>query len=107
MDAELLPFVRSADATMALRPLRAADSEQLLRWRNLPQVARYMYTEHEISAAEHAAWFERALNDPTRRYWIIVADGVDIGLGNLYDISTTHRRCFWAFYIGDAEVRGK
>jgi len=107
MDAEFLPCARSPDGTLALRPMTVDDRDPLLRWRNLPQVARHMYTEHEISADEHAAWFERALADLTRRYWIIVADGSDVGLANLYDISMTHRRCSWAFYIGDADVRGK
>ena len=107
MDVELLPHARSADGTLTLRALASQDREQLLRWRNQPQVARHMYTEHAISPAEHAAWFERALADPARRYWIIVADGAEIGLANLYDLNPAHRRCSWAFYIGEADIRGK
>ncbi|HUK08686.1 MAG TPA: UDP-4-amino-4,6-dideoxy-N-acetyl-beta-L-altrosamine N-acetyltransferase [Stellaceae bacterium] len=107
MDAERLPHARSADGSLALRPLASDDRERLLDWRNRPHVARHMYTEHEISTEEHAAWFERALTDPARRYWIILADGVEIGLVNLYDIDPAHGRCALAIYIAELDRRGK
>ena len=107
MDMELLPRARSADGTLALRSLTSGDRERLLRWRNLPHVARFMYTEHEISGEEHAAWFERALVDPARRYWIIVVDGIETGLVGLYDIDRVHRRCALAIYIAELDKRGK
>ena len=60
---------------VALRPLRAEDRDRLRTWRNLPEIARWMYSDHEISAAEHARWFAGALADQGRRYWIIEMDG--------------------------------
>lgn len=90
-----------------LRPLAAADAPTLLRWRNLPEIARYMYTDHRISPGEHAAWFARALERDDARYWVIVADGVDVGAVNLTGIDPRHRTCSWAFYIADPAARGK
>jgi len=107
MDAEVLPRAVSVESALALRATRAGDGDLVRSWRNAPHVARYMYTDQWISPEAHAAWFERALADPTRRYWIIVADGADIGLANLYDVQGAHRRCSWAFYIGAPEIRGK
>jgi UDP-4-amino-4,6-dideoxy-N-acetyl-beta-L-altrosamine N-acetyltransferase len=40
-------------------------------------------------------------------YWIVELDGNPVGLANLYDISTAHRRAYWAFYLASPEVRGK
>lgn len=90
-----------------LRPLTPEDSPTLLRWRNLPEIARYMYTDHAISPEEHAAWFDRTMNRDDARYWIIVADGVDVGVVNITDIDPHHRTCSWAFYIADPAARGK
>jgi UDP-4-amino-4,6-dideoxy-N-acetyl-beta-L-altrosamine N-acetyltransferase len=90
-----------------LRPLTAEDSPTLLRWRNLPEIARYMYTDHTISPEEHAAWFERTLERDDARYWIIAADGIDVGLVNVTDIDPRHRTGSWAFYIADPSARGK
>jgi len=90
-----------------LRDVRETDREQLMAWRNLPEVSAYMYTDHQISVEEHNAWFDRAMKDPTRRYWIIVCDAEDVGLANVIDIDEKNSRCYWAFYISSPNVRGK
>lgn len=91
----------------ALRDLRPDDSERLLRWRNSPDVAPYMYSDHEITPAEHAAWFASAPTRQDRRYWIIEMDGAPVGLANLADIDRTQGRCVWAYYLAEPSVRGR
>jgi UDP-4-amino-4,6-dideoxy-N-acetyl-beta-L-altrosamine N-acetyltransferase len=90
-----------------LRPLAAGDRERLLSWRNQPEVARWMYSDHVISPDEHARWFAGALADARRKYWVIEADGTPVGLANLYDIAPEHRRCAWAYYLADPSTRGQ
>jgi UDP-4-amino-4,6-dideoxy-N-acetyl-beta-L-altrosamine N-acetyltransferase len=90
-----------------LRPLALGDIEQVLAWRNLPEVAAYMYTDHRISDLEHVRWFAGAMTDETKKYWIIVLDGSPIGLVGLYDISRLHGRASWAFYVADPLARGR
>lgn len=89
------------------RPLRAEDRDQLRAWRNLPEIAQWMYSDHEISADEHARWFAGALADPGRRYWIIEAKGRPVGLANLYDIDPVLSRASWAYYLADPAARGQ
>lgn len=60
---------------MKLRDVCREDAEMLRTWRNLPEISRYMYTDHFITAKEHEAWFRRALSAPARRYWIINCKG--------------------------------
>lgn len=91
----------------SLRELKSQDKEMIYTWRNLPEVARFMYTDHVISAEEHERWFQRIIQDPSCRYWVIVCDGQDVGLVNLYNIDRNNRRCYWAFYIASANTRGK
>jgi len=43
-----------------LRPMATADLECILKMRNHSEIRRYMFTQHEISFAEHSLWFERA-----------------------------------------------
>ncbi|MFP4495817.1 MAG: hypothetical protein ACLFN3_07835 [Halochromatium sp.] len=45
---------------MALKPLTDTDLELILPWRNAPAVRRAMYSHHEISLAEHRAWFAQS-----------------------------------------------
>jgi len=92
---------------VVLRPLEAHDRDRLLAWRNMPEVGRWMYTDHTITPDEHARWFEGAVIDPRRRYWVIEADGRPVGLANLYDLAPEHARTAWAYYLADRSTRGQ
>ncbi len=92
---------------VALRPATPEDRDRLLDWRNQPDVARWMYTDHTIGPEEHARWYAAALADPARKYWIIELDGEPVGLANLYDISPVNRKASWAYYLASPSVRGK
>jgi UDP-4-amino-4,6-dideoxy-N-acetyl-beta-L-altrosamine N-acetyltransferase len=92
---------------VSLRPMTETDSPQVHAWRNLPDVRRNMYTDHIITAEEHARWFPSALTAADRRYWMIVCDGEPVGVANLADISPRHGRCSFGIYLGPADLRGK
>jgi UDP-4-amino-4,6-dideoxy-N-acetyl-beta-L-altrosamine N-acetyltransferase len=92
---------------VTLRGLQAGDSERLRVWRNLPEISRWMYTDHQISPEEHARWFAGALTDPRRKYWMIEADGAPVGMANLYDIAPEHGRASWAYYLAGDGARGQ
>jgi UDP-4-amino-4,6-dideoxy-N-acetyl-beta-L-altrosamine N-acetyltransferase len=93
--------------SLRLRLIEPADSARLLAWRNSPDVAAFMYTDHRIPQPEHDRWFESALAAQDRRYWIIEADAEPVGLANLARIDRTARRCEWAYYLGEPSTRGK
>ncbi len=98
--------------TVTLRPLAAGDGARVLGWRNSEAVAPYMYSEHQITAAEHAGWLARALEegagaDGDRRLWIIGLDGAGVGLANLARIDRANSKCEWAYYLADPATRGR
>ena len=97
----------SAAPHVVLRPLADGDHDRLLAWRNQPEIARWMYSDHPIGAQEHAGWFKGALDDARRRYWVIEADGLPVGLANLYDLAPEHSRTSWAYYLADPSTRGQ
>jgi UDP-4-amino-4,6-dideoxy-N-acetyl-beta-L-altrosamine N-acetyltransferase len=92
---------------VALRPLGPHDKDRLLVWRNSPEVAAYMYTDHQIGPEEHARWFSGIEGDERRAYLIIEMDDEPVGLANLYDIDSRNGRCAWAYYLAEPSVRGK
>ena len=92
---------------VVFRPMRAEDGARVLAWRNAPEVAAYMYTDHAISAEEHGRWLAGALAAPDRAYWIIEADGAPVGLANLVGIDPVARRCELGHYIAEPAMRGQ
>jgi UDP-4-amino-4,6-dideoxy-N-acetyl-beta-L-altrosamine N-acetyltransferase len=92
--------------TIQMRDIVGSDRERLLAWRNSPDVAAYMYSDHAISPEEHDRWFASIRTRHDRRYWIIEVNGDPVGLVNLADIDEIHRRCAWAYYLASPNVRG-
>lgn len=90
----------------SLRPMQESDLAQVLAWRNHPDVRKNMYTQHVISADEHAAWFQRVQADSTKRYYLCVDDGEPVGVVGFYAISAAHKTAEWAFYSGNLARRG-
>jgi UDP-4-amino-4,6-dideoxy-N-acetyl-beta-L-altrosamine N-acetyltransferase len=93
--------------TVTLRALTESDRQRLRDWRNSPQVAAYMYSDHPIGQAEHDRWFDGLAGDPSRRDWVIEAGGTPVGLTSLTQIDRVQGRGTIARYLGVAAVRGQ
>jgi UDP-4-amino-4,6-dideoxy-N-acetyl-beta-L-altrosamine N-acetyltransferase len=78
----------------------------LLAWRNQPDVAQWMFTDHVITAQEHEQWLTSMLLDPKVKYWMIEVDDVPQGVVHLASISSVQRRCEWGMYLGEQAARG-
>lgn len=87
-----------------VRSMREADLADVLQWRNRPDIRRFMYTQHEIGAAEHLAWFEHALKDPRRHILIIEDDGRPIGFVQFTE--RTNGVAAWGFYVAPDAPKG-
>ncbi|SOB76688.1 UDP-4-amino-4,6-dideoxy-N-acetyl-beta-L-altrosamine N-acetyltransferase [Marinobacter sp. LV10R510-11A] len=88
-----------------LRTMTEGDLEQVLEWRNHPEVRRYMYTTHEISLDEHRKWFAGASINPAIDLMIYEKDGEGLGF-----INFTRTRCpevaDWGFYLTPHAPKG-
>ena len=83
-----------------LRALTTGDRNVLLAWRNHPEVARWMYTDHLIHQDEHDVWFESVALDQTHhRYRMLDDDGVACALVSLTAIDRHRRSCTWGGYV--------
>jgi UDP-4-amino-4,6-dideoxy-N-acetyl-beta-L-altrosamine N-acetyltransferase len=88
-----------------VRPMTCEDLEQVLAWRNHNEVRRYMYTQHEISLAEHSAWFERVSKDLSRHLLVFEIDGTPFGFIN-FDQVAPGGIAEWGFYAAPDAPKG-
>ncbi|SDT95377.1 UDP-4-amino-4,6-dideoxy-N-acetyl-beta-L-altrosamine N-acetyltransferase [Halopseudomonas salegens] len=88
-----------------IRPMQASDLETVLAWRNHPDVRDFMYTKHEITLAEHTAWFAKASRDAQRHLMIFESNEVPVGFSNLHQIAEGGI-ADWGFYTAPEAVKG-
>lgn len=89
-----------------LRDVKVEDLEMIRTWRNSKEVSQYMYTEPQITSEQQKAWFDRICKDSSSKYWIIEYEDRPLGVVSITEISHVFDSCFWAFYLGDSNVRG-
>ncbi|WP_036922568.1 GNAT family N-acetyltransferase [Propionicicella superfundia] len=82
-----------------LRPATDSDSADVLRWRNHPDVRAVSLTQHVIGTAEHTAWWERTMVDPTRRVLIYERAGAPAGVVTFFDIDAAAHTAWWGYYL--------
>lgn len=87
-----------------LRPLRLDDLQTVLKWRNSERIKTLMYTEHTITWEEHYRWYEDVSKDPYRKVFILDYDKDRLGLVQFSNIDRGNSRCYWGFYIGEAQA---
>jgi UDP-4-amino-4,6-dideoxy-N-acetyl-beta-L-altrosamine N-acetyltransferase len=90
-----------------LRDLEPGDEAQLYRWRQEPEVERWMSDAAVPDRQTHQRWLIALLGDPDARGWMITRDGVPAGLLTLTGLTSHHRRAAWNWFVGDAESRGR
>lgn len=88
----------------SLRKMTTADLEDVLTWRNHPDVRRYMYTQETIAWDEHQAWFAKAQQDPNRYLMIYERDHKPQGFINISKQSVHHAE--WGFYLAPSAPKG-
>lgn len=81
-----------------LREISDDDLELMLSWRNAPAVRANMYTQHEISLAEHLAWWERVKNQSDQKYFMYEIFGKPNGIVALTSLNAKNKNSGWAFY---------
>jgi UDP-4-amino-4,6-dideoxy-N-acetyl-beta-L-altrosamine N-acetyltransferase len=92
---------------MHFRNITEDDLEMILRWRTMPEVSTYMYTDFEPDMDQQRKWYQSISADPRRLDWVIAVDGEDVGLVSIVAIDTTNRRAELGWYLASPSVRGK
>jgi UDP-4-amino-4,6-dideoxy-N-acetyl-beta-L-altrosamine N-acetyltransferase len=81
------------------------DLGYVLRWRNHPEIRRFMLSQHEITLAEHRAWFDRASRDETRALLVIEEYGGPLGCV-IFSGVEKNATADWSFYSAPGSPAG-
>ena len=91
---------------VTLTKIEEKDIETVRLWRNLPEVAKYLYSDADITQDQQLQWYQKIKTDISCCYWIINYKNQPVGLASIYNISEFFSSCYWAFYLGNTSIRG-
>lgn len=74
-----------------------SDLPLVLEWRNHISVRSYMYSQHEISAAEHESWYEKSVLNSNHHLLIFEYQGKPFGYVKIIQHENT-ADADWGFY---------
>jgi RimJ/RimL family protein N-acetyltransferase len=74
-------MIDSGPSGLVARRAETADSRTLFDWRNDPHTRASSVSQERIPWDEHSAWFDRVLDDDSKRWlYIVELDGVPLGM---------------------------
>ena len=89
-----------------LNPLQEGDLDTFCRWRNHPEVSRFL--SHRIKTLDQAAvWFQRITGDPNNLLMGITVDGKLVGYGIVENVDLQSGKCEVGIVIGEPDSWGK
>jgi RimJ/RimL family protein N-acetyltransferase len=88
------------------RDLSPDDLDDLVRWRNDPDVNRYL-SERLMTKDEAEAWLRRLRSNSKAWLKAILYDNRLVGYGTVESIDEANRKCELALVIGEKDVWGR
>lgn len=88
-----------------VRPMDESDLEEVLAWRNHPNVTQYMFTRAEIAWEAHCRWFASARINPDKHLLIYEELGQMLGFVS-FVISGSGAVADWGFYASPQAAKG-
>jgi len=89
-----------------LRALQQDDLAVIRRWRNHPDINRFMFTQHKVTISEHLSWFESSRLNKLRSLFVYEVEGSAQGFLQLERKSKESKVYEWGFYINPDAKRG-
>lgn len=92
-----------------LRPITEADTGQIVRWRNDPEVQRYFLFREPFTPELHRAWLREKVAAGKVIQYIISdrAAGQDVGSVYFRDVDVKNESAEYGIFIGEAAARGR
>ena len=92
-----------------LRPITYADTEDIVRWRNQPDVRKNFIYQKDFTKEGHETWMREQVETGKVAQFIVCDLETDKAYGSCYirDITTEHSKGEFGMFLGEADARGR
>lgn len=73
--------------------------EEILSWRNHPDVRKWMYNTEEISKSDHIEFCEKLKHTSNKGYWLVQIGDESIGTININPFDSEKNEGEWGFFL--------
>ena len=94
---------------VSLRPITDADTDDIVRWRNDPEVRQFFIFREPFTPEMHRAWLKNRVAAGQVIQYIIVDRASGKSLGSVYfrDVDPVSEAAEYGIFIGEADGRGR
>lgn len=89
-----------------IREMTEQDLEQVLAWRNSPEVRTCMYNKNMIDFEQHKNWYNKESKNPNRHLLIVEYNSEPFGFVNLNKVAHSNA-VDWGFYVAPNSPKGR
>ena len=102
-----LPVINGEKLT--LRPITDADTDDIVRWRNDPEVWRYFLFREPFTPEMHRAWLrDKVMTGKVIQYIIVEREsGQSVGSVYFRDVDEKNESAEYGIFIGEPRARGR
>lgn len=93
--------------TFKLEPLDLSHEEVLFEWMQDEDLRLHIGTVRPVNRIGHRRWIEAMANDALREAFVMVQDGVSVGVVYLGGIDLVYRKAEISIYLGESAARGR
>ena len=98
-------------STVRIRPLEMRDTDNIVKWRNLDSVKKYLYSQGELKPEQHIAYYEHVVKAGKCKQFIICVENnealQDVGTIFIKNIDYSSNNGEYGIFIGESSARGK
>lgn len=98
-------------SSIRLRKLSLADTANIVRWRNQPEVYQNLFTRQLITEVQHIAYYHKYIETGIIKQYIVESDidgkTIDIGTTFLKNIDQVSHKAEFGIFIGESSARGR
>ena len=80
------------------------EARMVLRWRNSPQIRKWMYDSHKISWDEHSKFIESLKHQNQKFYYLVKRKNEYLGVINLVKVDWKNKNAYLGIYVAPEKI---
>ena len=89
---------------VTFRAIEERDLETLRQWRNMPAIARNMFSSGVITEEQQHVWFESVCRGERGQCWFVESNGQPVGYASLSRAERAEDTYEFGLYIGNQQL---